>query len=164
MTSLDTQFESSQRARIESRESKESEKNEELQKAAAMERADFLVKEVQSSTKQMQSIVMHMSQVKQAIHALRQQMQLAHVSDPTSMKQDALRISMLRKKIQLYQQELGAMKGELITEQYRMLREDRPHESVDLLQKEATQLVQRLLSGAYFSSQRSSSISDMSSS
>ena len=163
MTSLDTQFESSQRARIESRESKESEKNEELQKAAAMERADFLVKEVQSSTKQMQSIVMHMSQVKQAIHALRQQMQLAHVSDPTSMKQDALRISMLRKKIQLYQQELSAMKGELITEQYRLLREDRPDESVDVLQKEATQLVQRLLSGAYFSSQRSSSISDMSS-
>ena len=40
-------------------ESKEGEVDEEVKKAAAMERADYLVKEVKQSKKQMQNILLH---------------------------------------------------------------------------------------------------------
>jgi len=91
----------------ESRESKEGEVDAELKKASAMEKADYLVKEVKSSKKQMQNIVMHMQQVTQAIRQLRAQLQLVQDDDdPASIKQDKKKVEELKLKIKGYGDEL----------------------------------------------------------
>jgi len=58
----------------ESRETKEGEKDPELQAAARLERAEYLVKEVKSSKKQMQNILRHVQEVKTLIQQLRTQL------------------------------------------------------------------------------------------
>lgn len=107
----------------ESREAKEGEIDEELKTAAAMERADYLVKEVKQSKKQMQNILLHMQQVTKAIRELRQQLQLAGDGDATSVEQDKERIEELKKKIKEYQEEIVAMRGDLVREQMEELKE-----------------------------------------
>ena len=58
---------------------------------------DVIIKEVKTSKKQMQNIVLHMQQVTQAIQQLRQQLQLAQTDDEvTSIKQDKKRIVVKR--------------------------------------------------------------------
>lgn len=98
----------------ESKESKEAEQSPEAQAAAAMERAELLVKEVQSNKKQMQNIVMHMGQVQQAIKAIRQQLQLAGTDDGTSTTHDQAQIDRLNAQIAKHQDELIKMKDDLI--------------------------------------------------
>jgi len=105
------------------RESKEGEPDEELKKAAAMERADFVIKEVKTSQKQMQNIARHMQEVEQTIRQLRQQLQLAQSNtDPISVVQDKKRIEELKKKISEYVNELENMREDLILEQIEDLR------------------------------------------
>ncbi len=102
----------------ESRESKEGEVDAELKKATAMEKADYLVKEVKSSKKQMQNIVMHMQQVTQAIRQLRTQLQLVQDDDdPTSVRQDKKKVEELKLKIKSYGDELEKMREDLIREE-----------------------------------------------
>lgn len=110
-------FKNSREAREVGYESKEGEKDPELQAAAAMERADYLVKEVKSSKQQMQNIVMHMMQVKQAIQQIRAQLQLQADEDSTSLQQDQVRIDSLKKKIDEYKVELINMQDDLVREQ-----------------------------------------------
>ncbi len=102
----------------ESRESKEGEISEELKRATAMEKADYLVKEVKSSKKQMQNIVIHMQQVTQAIRQLRAQLQLVEDSDdPSSIIQDKKKVEDLKNKIKSYGDELEKMRGDLVREE-----------------------------------------------
>lgn len=101
----------------ESKESKEAETDKELQAAAALERADFLVGEVKSSKKQMQNIVVHMQQVLAALKALRDQLQISASADDNSIVQDKKRVEDLKKKILEYKDELLKMKDELIAAQ-----------------------------------------------
>lgn len=108
---------------VEAREAKEGEVNEELKAAAAMERADYLVKEVKSSKQQMQNIVLNMQQVQNAIRQLRAQLQLAEDSDdPESVKQDKKKIAELKKKIVEHADELEKMRGDLVHEQIEELK------------------------------------------
>ncbi len=102
----------------ESRESREGEVDAEIKKATAMEKADYLVKEVKSSKKQMQNIVMHMQQVTQAIRQLRAQLQLVqNDDDPTSIQQDKKKVEELKLKIKDYIGEVEKMRSDLIREE-----------------------------------------------
>lgn len=120
MNSFETekQFDTLQRKSVEaareSRESRESEKDPELQAAASKERADYLVKEVKTNQQQMQNIVMHVTQVQQALKKLRAELQLSEQGDSMSVQQDRARIEILKKQIGEYMGELVAMKEDLI--------------------------------------------------
>ncbi|MFZ2189396.1 MAG: hypothetical protein WA057_03335 [Candidatus Magasanikiibacteriota bacterium] len=107
----------------ERKESREGEVNKELQAAAAMERADVMIREVKSSKKQMQNIVRHMQEVQTAIRQLRAQLQLAQTDDDvSSLKQDRKKVEELKKKIGGYIEELEKMRGDLIREQMEELK------------------------------------------
>lgn len=104
-------------------EKENQEDSAELKKAASLERADIIVKEVKQSQKQMQNIVLHMQTVLAAIRQLRQQLQLAEESDnPASIKQDKKQIEALKKKIQEYGDELEKMREDLVREQMEELK------------------------------------------
>lgn len=108
--------------RLEAREPSE-ERSEELKKAAAMERADYLGKEIQSSQKQMRNIFLHIQQVTAAIRQLRAQLSLAGQStDPASVARDKEIIEALRRQIAGYQHDLLNMKDDLVREQMDELR------------------------------------------
>ena len=111
-------YSSEQEKSHESREPKEGEVDSELKKASAMEKADYLVKEVKSSKQQMQNIVLHMQEVTQAIRNLRTQLQLAQSSDdPTSVVQDKKKVEELKLKIKDYVGEVEKMREDLIREE-----------------------------------------------
>lgn len=107
----------------ESRESREGERDDELKRAAAMERADFLVKEVKQGRQQMQNIMVHMSSVLAALAKLREELSLADGGgDPSSVARDKERVERLKKQIAEYKDELLKMKDELVREQMEELR------------------------------------------
>ncbi len=91
--------------------------------AAAMERADLIVKDVKSTKNQMKNIVMNMHAVKQQIHQLRKQLQLVASDDNASLMQDQKRVDELIEKISGYQNELVGLRDELIAEQKEELTE-----------------------------------------
>jgi len=137
---------SAERAR-ENRESKEGkEMDEQAKAAAAMERADFLTKEIKQSNQQIKNIVIHMQQVLQAIKALRQQLQLAGDDDISSVEQDKHVIEQLKKKIASHKDELIKMKDELITAQTEELRNGEDAGLSDqLLHEKATAMVEEIM-------------------
>lgn len=112
-------YNSAERERdYESRETKEGEVSEELKKATAMEKADYLAKEVKTSKQQMQNIVLNMQQVTQAIRNLRVQLQLVQDdNDPTSIEQDKKKVEELKFKIKDYTDELEKMREDLVREE-----------------------------------------------
>lgn len=118
-THPETQFERSAKKEKEpTRESRERfEMDAQAEAAAAMERADMIVKDVKSSKQQMKNIVMNMHMVKQQIQQLRAQLQLADNDDASSLRQDQKAVDELKKKISGHQQELLAMREDLIREQ-----------------------------------------------
>ena len=114
----ESQLEKARREVEPSRESRERfEMDAQAEAAAAMERADVIVKDVQSSKKQMKNIVMNMHVVKQQITQLRQQLQLADNDDVSSLQQDQKLVDELKQKIAGHQHELLAMRDDLIREQ-----------------------------------------------
>jgi len=109
---------------VEQKESKEGEIDPELKAAAAMERADIMIREVKSSKKQMQNIVRHMQEVKTAIRKLRAQLQLVqNDEDETSIKGDKKQVKELKLKIKDYVGELESMRDDLIREQMQELKD-----------------------------------------
>lgn len=126
---------------------KEDKESEELKAAAAMERAEVIVKEVKQSKKQMQNIVLNMQQVMQAIQLLRSQLQLASSSDdPSSVKQDKEQIEKLKKKIGQYVGEIEKMQDDLVQEQVEILRGGEGAGSTDEeLKQKAEEMVTELL-------------------
>ena len=132
---------------VESRESKEGEVDEELKTAAALERADYLVREVKSSKQQMQNIILHMQQVLTALQQLRAQLQLSIQStDATSITQDKKRIEKLKEKIKLYKEELPKMKDDLIAEQVESLKQSgKAGASDEALRREAEEMVEKII-------------------
>ena len=132
----------------ESRESKESKENEidpELAAAATLERADYLVKEVKSSKQQMQNILIHMTQVQQAIAQIRAQLQLVGDIDATSAQHDQAQVKKLQEKISLYKDELRQMRETLITEQTKLLQKQHPESDTAGLHEQAIQMVDELI-------------------
>lgn len=127
----------------ETRENKEAELSPEAQAAAAMERAEQLVKEVKTSKKQIQNIVLHMGQVQQAITALRKQLALADAEDATSVTQDAATIERLKAQISEYKEELLGMRDDLLRAQAAELAETRP----ELSESQRTTLAQERVAG-----------------
>jgi hypothetical protein len=114
---------SNSRESVESRENKEGEVDKELQAAAAMERADVMIREVKSSKKQMQNIVRHMQEVQNAIRKLRTQLQLAqNDEDDASVKGDKKIVEDLKLKIKDYVGELESMRDDLVREQMEELK------------------------------------------
>lgn len=126
---------------------KEAEKDPELQAAAALERADYLVREVKTSQNQMQNIVSHMQAVLTAIRDLRSALQLTTTAgvDDASVIQDKKRVAILKARILKYKEELLKMKDDLIAEQLKLLREQRPTHSTESLTAEAEKMVQDML-------------------
>jgi hypothetical protein len=129
----------------ESRESREAESDEELKAGAAMERADFLVKEVKQSKQQMQNIVLHMQQVTDAIRKLRQELALADSGGPASVARDKKRIDALKEKIKAYRREILDMREDLIREQAEELKKSGFTENANVLRGEAERLVEELM-------------------
>lgn len=130
----------------EMKETKEDKEDSELKAAAAMERADYLVHEVKTSQNQMQNILLHMQSVLKAIRELRTALQIPQgTSDAASIERDKKRLEDLQKKIAAYRNELVAMKGDLLIEQIRILRENNPDKSEKALQEEARILVEAML-------------------
>ena len=112
---------------VESRENKEdSSLDKELKASAAMERADFLSREVKSNQQQMQNIVVHMQQVIAAIKKLRAELDLSGNEDISSVEEDTRRIAKLKTQIQEYRTELEAMRGDLIMEQIQEIIKQHP--------------------------------------
>ncbi|MEK7644147.1 MAG: hypothetical protein AAB390_02485 [Patescibacteria group bacterium] len=132
----------------ESRETKENGKDKELEAAAAMERADFLIKEVKSSKKQMQNIVAHMQMVVAAIRQLRAQLQLVQTDDDEnnpSLAKDKKRIDDLKKRIHEYSDEVERMREDLIREQVELLRAAEPKLTKEELNDRAVKMVEDLI-------------------
>ena len=130
----------------ENRESdKESRDSQELKAAAAMERADYLSREVKTSQSQMQNIVRHMQAVLQAIKQLRAELALPDFEgDENSILEDKKRISALRARVAEYKHELEAMRGQLIQEQIKQLKEQNPQGDSGAIEVEAEIRVDRL--------------------
>lgn len=130
-----------------SAEQKEKQDDTELKSAAAMERADVLIREAKTSKKQMQNIVLHMQTVMSAIRQLRQQLQLVEESDdPASIKQDKKQIEELKKKIREYGDELEKMRGDLVREQMEELKDGvGVGMTTAELQQRAEELVEKLI-------------------
>jgi chromosome segregation ATPase len=128
------------------RESRESREDFEMdaagEAAAAMERAEYIVKDVKSTKQQMKNIVMNMHAVKQQIRQLRKQLQLASDDDATSLDSDKNRVDELRQKISGYQYELVAMRDDLIREQVEELR---TQGSLGNVEEEAELLIDRMI-------------------
>ncbi|MCB9798639.1 hypothetical protein H6758_02850 [Candidatus Nomurabacteria bacterium] len=134
----------------EHRESKEGEKDPELQAAAAMERAELLAKEVKNSKKQMQNIAINVANVKNTIAQLRAQLQLAASDDdPQSVQQDKQALEALKKKIALHQDELMKMRGDLIKQQMEVLSEGGTDMTPSQLQELAQRQVDALIGSAH---------------
>lgn len=130
----------------ESKEAKEDEKDPELQAAATLERADFLVKEVKTSKRQMQNIVLNIQQVQQQIQALRQQLQLSQTDEPSSIVHDKARVSALRKKIEEHLGELANMREDLIDMEIKDLRKGGAGDLNDTeIRRIATQHIEEIL-------------------
>lgn len=132
--------------RSESKETREVQVDPELQIAASKERADYLVKEVKSNQKQVQNIIMHVVQVRQALKKLRDELQLSAQGDSNSVKQDEARIAILKKQISEYTDELVAMKEDLISFEMESLRDSEPDENArkKLAQKNVENILQEL--------------------
>ncbi len=125
-------------------ENKESsEVDKELQAAAALERADFLVKEVKTSQNQMQNIIVHMQAVLQAIKELRKMMDIPETEVDT-LPADQRQLEKLREKISQYRSELEKMREELIVEQIKKMRQENPNLSEEVLSAEAIKKVDEL--------------------
>ncbi len=131
----------------ETKEQKENEKDPELQKAAARERAELLVKEVKQNKQQMKNILMHVQQVISAIRQLRVQLQLADdTNDPSSIKQDKELVAKLQKQMSKYIEEIVKMRGDLIREQIEELKNSvGVGMSTEQLQKKATEMVDEMI-------------------
>ena len=134
---FDTLQKRSVEAGRESRETKESEKDPELQAAASKERADYLVKEVKTNQQQVQNIAMHIAQVQQALKKLRAELQLSETGDSMSIEQDKARIELLKKQIGEYMHELVAMKEDLVLYEIEALRKKNTNMSDDMLRQQA---------------------------
>ena len=131
---------------VESKESKEDKGlDKELKAAAAMERADFLSREVKSSQQQMQNIVIHMQQVIAAIKQLRVQLDLPDGEDVSSVEKDSKRVAKLKIQIQEYRGELESMRDELVNEQIQEIIKQQPH----LLIVDAEQLAKQKVAELY---------------
>jgi len=133
-------------ASAETRETKEDEQSEELKAAAAMERAELIVKEVKQSKKQMQNILLHLQDVTQAIQALRTQLALGQsAQDPSSVQHDKDRLRLLQEKIHGYEKEILVMKDDLIVEKEAELRTKHPHQTDEAIRTEAEASIRALL-------------------
>lgn len=129
--------------RVEAKEGKEVEVSEELKRAAVMERADYLVKEVKSGNKQIQNILVHMQGVLQALAQLQQQLSITHTDEPASVAQDKVQIEKIKQKIVAHKDELLKMKDELIQAKQEQLKGE-GHEE-DVLRKKAEDMVNTVL-------------------
>ncbi|MBI2990028.1 MAG: hypothetical protein HYY51_02440 [Candidatus Magasanikbacteria bacterium] len=145
------QYERNRRSRevaerdFETREAKE-EFGKELEAGAAMERADVLVREVKSSKKQVQNIMIHMQEVLKALKELREQLQLTQTEEDASVLQDKKRISDLQERISQYKDELKKMRGDLVREQINVLREQKRTDlSEVMLIKQAEEMVSAMM-------------------
>ena len=130
---------------VEKKEAREGAVDPELQAAAALERADYLVKEVKNSKQQMQNIILHMQQVKQAIKQIRQQLQLATTDPDNSIVQDEAQMEKLKKQIAEYQEEIIKMRDDLITAQIQTLQKTNPSATPETVKQEAEQMVDSLI-------------------
>lgn len=100
---------------VESKEKHEEEVTEEAKAAATRERAEYLVKEVKSSTQQMQNIMLHMQTVLKALQVLETQLKLTHTTEPTSIVEDKKHVEKLQQKIAEHKIELREMKDGLLS-------------------------------------------------
>jgi hypothetical protein len=127
-------------------EREEHTEDKELQAVAAMERADYLVREVKTNKNQMQNIIVHMQSVMQAIRDLRAALQLpVHSNDDESIIQDKKRMEDLHKKIAAYVDELYAMKEDLVNEHMINLQKEHPTKNADELRVQAEHIVENIL-------------------
>lgn len=133
---------------VESEKTKEGEVDAELKQAALMERADFLLKEVKTSQKQMQNILLNIQQVLNLIRQLREQLRLAgNPNEPSSVIQDRQKVEELKKKIAGYSIELEKMRGDLAREQMEELRKLNNNLSDTELKKKAEEMVEEMIKG-----------------
>lgn len=142
----ESQFEKHAREREQAKESRENREGFEMdaqaEAAAAMERADLIVKDVKSTKNQMKNIVMNMHAVKQQIQQLRQLLQLAGNDDGTSLQQDQKRVEELKKTIAGHTTELVSMRDDLIREQTEeLVAQGTPGDVAE----QATRLVDRMI-------------------
>ncbi len=99
----------------ERKENKESKDDPELQAAARMERADYLVKEVKSNKNQLQNIALNIAKVQQTLKQLRALLGTSTSSDDNSILQDKQQAEKIRSQIAEHQQELIHMRDGLVT-------------------------------------------------
>lgn len=131
--------------KAENRENREEKQlDQELKAAAAMERADFLSREVKSSQKQIQNIVLHMQQVIATIKQLRAQLDLPVSNDASSLEEDARRVEKLKEQIRTHRSELDSMREQLISEQVQLIVKDNPDVPIAVAEMKAQAKVKQL--------------------
>lgn len=130
----------------EKHESREDRESAELKAAAAMERADFLSKEVKTSQNQMQNIIMHMQQVMNAIKKLRAELDLPgeDLGEATSVEEDHRRVKKLQEQIHVYRSELEAMREDLIKEQIQEIAKQQPNQIPSKIEELAKAKVEKI--------------------
>lgn len=98
----------------ESKEMKEMREDPELQAAARMERADYLVKEVKSGKQQLQNIALNIAKVQQTLAQLRQLLGTHGNGDDSSIERDQAQIAKIKAQIAEHQQELSSIREVLV--------------------------------------------------
>ena len=93
---------------------KEMREDPELQAAARMERADYLVKEVKSGKQQLQNIALNIAKVQQTLAQLRQLLGTHGNGDDSSVVQDQTQITKIKAQIAEHQTELEGMREGLV--------------------------------------------------
>jgi hypothetical protein len=142
METQEKKFQYEKEKNKERREEKEGEVSEELKAAATRERAEYLIKEVKSTTKQVQNLVLHIQHVVAAIGALKTQLQLTIEDDPSSVTQDKKMVDALKRKITKHKKELMEMKGDLVE----VLMKEGENKSLPIkTTEEVTQMVERII-------------------
>lgn len=142
---LETEKFMAKREHEQSRETKEKEADKELQAAAAMERADYLVREVQTNQNKMKNILIHIQQVKQLIQQLQAQLNISSNDNPASVVQDEKQAAALKKRIDECRSELLAMEHDLVREKMAELKAEFPHAALSEIEEQAKKYVEKMM-------------------
>jgi len=127
----------------ESRESSPDRDDPLARRAAVMERADYLVKEVKSSTQQIQNIMIHMQQVQSAIAALRTQLNINSTNSGTSsIDRDSQMVDRIRAKINMYTKEITAMREDMI---HALVNTQDKNQEIPLTRAQAEAIVDKMI-------------------
>ncbi len=127
-------------------EAKEKQVEEAEKKMAAKERVEMVGREVKSTKQQIQNITANMTQVLKAVAAIRAQLTIPHSDDTVpSVARDKKNLEELRKKLDGLMGEIVDLKGALLGEEAKSVKEENPGWNGEAVMSEAKRRVSEVL-------------------